>query len=61
VARCYVGIDYDVEMADFYYSVSHALIRDQVDTRASAALAPSRLGRAQHAWHETRKQAKKSP
>jgi transposase len=28
-----VGIDYHVEVQDFYYSVPHALIREQVDTR----------------------------
>jgi transposase len=31
-----VGIDYHVEVAGFYYSVPHALIREQVDTRATA-------------------------
>jgi transposase len=31
-----VGIDYHVEVADFLYSVPHALIREQVDTRATA-------------------------
>jgi transposase len=31
-----VGIDYHVEVQDFYYSVPHALIREQVDTRATA-------------------------
>ncbi len=31
-----VGIDYHVEIAGFYYSVPHALIREQVDTRATA-------------------------
>jgi transposase len=30
-----VGIDYHVEVADFLYSVPHALIREQVDTRAT--------------------------
>jgi transposase len=34
VAR--VGIDYHVEIAGFYHSVPHALIREQVDTRATA-------------------------
>ena len=28
-----VGIDYHVEVEDFFYSVPHALIREQVDTR----------------------------
>jgi transposase len=31
-----VGIDYHVEVQDFLYSVPHALIREQVDTRATA-------------------------
>ena len=31
-----VGIDYHVEIAGFYYSVPRALIREQVDTRATA-------------------------
>jgi transposase len=31
-----VGIDYHVEVQDFFYSVPHALIREQVDTRATA-------------------------
>jgi transposase len=31
-----VGIDYHVEVAGFFYSVPHALIREQVDTRATA-------------------------
>ena len=31
-----VGIDYHVEVAGFYYSVPHTLIREQVDTRATA-------------------------
>ena len=31
-----VGIDYHVEVAGFLYSVPHALIREQVDTRATA-------------------------
>jgi len=31
-----VGIDYHVEVAGFYYSVPHQLIREQVDTRATA-------------------------
>lgn len=31
-----VGIDYHVEIAGFFYSVPHALIREQVDTRATA-------------------------
>jgi transposase len=31
-----VGMDYHVEVAGFYYSVPHALIREQVDTRATA-------------------------
>ena len=30
-----VGIDYHVEVAGFFYSVPHALIREQVDTRAT--------------------------
>ena len=30
-----VGIDYHVEIAGFYYSVPHALIRVQIDTRAT--------------------------
>jgi transposase len=30
-----VGIDYHVEVAKFFYSVPHALIREQVDTRAT--------------------------
>jgi len=30
-----VGIDYHVEVQDFFYSVPHALIREQVDTRAT--------------------------
>ena len=30
-----VGIDYHVEVAGFLYSVPHALIREQVDTRAT--------------------------
>ena len=31
-----VGIDYHVEVDAFFYSVPHALIREQVDTRATA-------------------------
>jgi transposase len=31
-----VGIDYHVEIQGFFYSVPHALIREQVDTRATA-------------------------
>lgn len=31
-----VGIDYHVEVHDFFYSVPHALIHEQVDTRATA-------------------------
>lgn len=31
-----VGIDYHVEVEDFYYSVHHALIRQQVDARITA-------------------------
>jgi transposase len=31
-----VGIDYHVEVAGFFYSVPHSLIREQVDTRATA-------------------------
>jgi transposase len=31
-----VGIDYHVEVAGFFYSVPHALIREQVDTRLTA-------------------------
>jgi transposase len=31
-----VGLDYHVEVAGFYYSVPHALIRMQVDVRATA-------------------------
>lgn len=31
-----VGIDYHVEVEDFYYSVPHALIRQQVDARITA-------------------------
>ena len=31
-----VGIDYHVEVQDFFYSVPHALLREQVDTRATA-------------------------
>ena len=31
-----VGIDYHVEVQGFFYSVPHALIREQVDTRATA-------------------------
>ena len=31
-----VGIDYHVEVEGFFYSVPHALIREQVDTRATA-------------------------
>ena len=31
-----VGIDYHVEVQGFLYSVPHALIREQVDTRATA-------------------------
>jgi transposase len=30
-----VGIDYHVEVAGFFYSVPHSLIREQVDTRAT--------------------------
>jgi len=30
-----VGIDYHVEVSGFFYSVPHALIREQVDTRAT--------------------------
>jgi transposase len=30
-----VGIDYHVEVQGFFYSVPHALIREQVDTRAT--------------------------
>jgi transposase len=30
-----VGIDYHVEIEDFFYSVPHALIREQVDTRTT--------------------------
>ena len=30
-----VGIDYHVEVAGFFYSVPHALIREQVDTHAT--------------------------
>ena len=30
-----VGIDYHVEVAGFFYSVPHGLIREQVDTRAT--------------------------
>ena len=32
-----VGIDYHVEVEDFYYSVPHALIRQQVDARITSA------------------------
>jgi transposase len=32
---CRVGIDYHVEVAGFFYSVPHGLIREQVDTRAT--------------------------
>jgi transposase len=32
-----VGIDYHVEVQGFFYSVPHALIREQVDTRATAS------------------------
>ncbi len=31
-----VGIDYHVQVHDFFYSVPHALLREQVDTRATA-------------------------
>jgi transposase len=31
-----VGIDYHVEVEGFFYSVPHALLREQVDTRATA-------------------------
>ena len=31
-----VGIDYHVEVQGFFYSVPHALIREQVDTRATS-------------------------
>jgi len=31
-----VGLDYHVEVLGFFYSVPHALIREQVDTRATA-------------------------
>jgi transposase len=31
-----VGIDYHVEVKDFFYSVPHTLLREQVDTRATA-------------------------
>jgi len=31
-----VGIDYHVEVGGFFYSVPHALIREQVDTRTTA-------------------------
>ena len=31
-----VGIDYHVEVLGFFYSVPHALVREQVDTRATA-------------------------
>ena len=31
-----VGIDYHVEIQGFFYSVPHALLREQVDTRATA-------------------------
>jgi transposase len=31
-----VGIDYHVEVQGFFYSVPHALIREQVDTRTTA-------------------------
>jgi transposase len=31
-----VGIDYHVEVQEFFYSVPHALIHEQVDTRATA-------------------------
>ena len=31
-----VGIDYHVEVQGFFYSVPHALVREQVDTRATA-------------------------
>jgi hypothetical protein len=30
-----VGIDYHVEVKDFFYSAPHALIREQVDTRVT--------------------------
>jgi transposase len=30
------GIDYHVEVQDFFYSVPHSLIREQADTRATA-------------------------
>ena len=33
-----VGLDYHVEVAGFFYSVPHGLIRLQVDTRASARI-----------------------
>jgi transposase len=33
-----VGIDYHVEVQGFLYSVPHALIREQVDTRATARI-----------------------
>ena len=32
-----VGIDYHVEVQGFFYSVPHALIREQVDTRRDTA------------------------
>jgi transposase len=31
-----VGLDYHVEVASFFYSVPHTLLREQVDTRATA-------------------------
>jgi hypothetical protein len=31
-----VGLDYHVEVLGFFYSVPHALVREQVDTRATA-------------------------
>lgn len=33
-----VGLDYHVEIETFFYSVPHALIREQVDVRVRAAL-----------------------
>jgi transposase len=33
-----VGLDYHVEVAGFFYSVPHTLLREQVDTRATARI-----------------------
>ncbi len=63
-----VGIDYHVEVQGFFYSVPHALIREQVDTRATARIPPRPTGRRPRAalWrpasrHAARAHAERAP